>query len=682
MIFRRLILSALFLLPIRAADTLPALRPPAVPLITHDPYFSVWSMSDRLNESPTRHWTGTDQPIAGVIRVDGRPYRFMGGQWRWADPIPPLVQTSREVTPTHTRYSFEGHGIHLDLEFLTPALPDDLDLLSRPVTYLTWRIRSTDNRPHPVQLYFDAPAHLAVNQPSERVEAIAQQFGDLAVLRLGSIAQPVLAKSGDDLRIDWGYLYLTAPSQQGLRLIRTSVRDRLEFLTSGHVRDNASPRALTDRNVPVLAATFDLGSVSAGPVSRHILLAYDDLYSVEYFGRKLRPYWRRGNQTPETLLKEAVQNYASLEATSNSFDRALTEKLLAAGGPKYAVLSILSYRQTLAAHKLVVDADGTLLYFSKENFSNGCIGTVDVTYPSSPFFLALQPKLLEAQLRFIFDYAQMPRWPWPYPPHDIGQYPLANGQVYGGAEETETRQMPVEEAGNMILMTAALARAQHNADFAKRYWPLLTKWAAYLKAKGLDPENQLNTDDFAGHMAHNTNLSLKAILAIGAYAQLAKSLGQPDAATYDTVARRMAADWVKMATDGDHYRLAFDQPGTWSQKYNLVWDRLLGLNLFPAEVARTEIAFYKQKENKYGLPLDNRQEYTKLDWTIWTATMASNRSDFEALVAPVFAFLNESPSRVPETDWYETVSGEQRNFQARSVVGGVYIKLLADQWSR
>jgi hypothetical protein len=422
--------------------------------------------------------------------------------------------------------------------------------------------------------------------------------------------------------------------------------------------------------------------VSASPVSRYILLAYDDLYSVEYFGRKLRPYWRRGSQTTEGLLQEAVHSYSMLEEKSRAFDQSLTERLIASGGPKYAAVSILSYRQTLAAHKLVVDADGTLLYFSKENFSNGCIGTVDVTYPSSPFFLALQPKLLEAQLRFIFDYAQMPRWPWPYPPHDIGQYPLANGQVYGGAEETETRQMPVEEGGNMILMTAALARAQHNADFAKRYWPLLSKWAAYLKDKGLDPENQLNTDDFAGHMAHNTNLSLKAILAIGAYAQLAKSLGQPEAAPYDTLARRMAADWMKMAVDGDHYRLAFDQPGTWSQKYNLVWDKLLGLNLFPAEVARKEIAFYQQKQNKYGLPLDNRQDYTKLDWTLWTATLASSRSDFEALVAPVFAFLNESPSRVPETDWYETVSGKQRNFQARSVVGGVYIKLLADQWSK
>ena len=133
-----------------------------------------------------------------------------------------------------------------------------------------------------------------------------------------------------------------------------------------------------------------------------------------------------------------------------------------------------------------------------------------------------------------------------------------------------------------------------------------------------------------------------------------------------------------MAADGDHYRLAFDQPGTWSQKYNLIWDKLLDLNLFPADLASTEIAFYKKKQNAYGLPLDSRALYTKLDWLLWTATLANSQSDFDALFAPAFKFVNETPDRVPLTDFYDTDTGKHRSFQARSVVGGVYIKILAD----
>jgi hypothetical protein len=256
---------------------------------------------------------------------------------------------------------------------------------------------------------------------------------------------------------------------------------------------------------------------------------------------------------------------------------------------------------------------------------------------------------------------------------------LANGQTYGGGEKTEENQMPIEESGNMLLMTAALAKAEGNAQLAEKYWSLLTKWAEYLRDKGLDPENQLSTDDFAGHLAHNTNLSLKAILALGSYAMLCEMTNRKrDAANYRQIAKGMVEGWIKMANNGDHYRLAFDKPGTWSQKYNLVWDKLLGLNLFPPQIARREIAFYKTKQNRFGLPLDNRETYTKLDWIVWTATLADTPEDFRFFVAPIYRFVNETPDRVPLTDWYWTLDGKQRGFQARSVVGGVYIKMLGD----
>ena len=141
----------------------------------------------------------------------------------------------------------------------------------------------------------------------------------------------------------------------------------------------------------------------------------------------------------------------------------------------------------------------------------------------------------------------------------------------------------------------------------------------------------------------------------------------------------MAEKWLSMARDGDHYKLAFDKPGTWSQKYNLVWDQLLSFRLFPENVWKTEMSFYLRNLNEYGLPLDNRADYTKLDWEIWTATLSDDPKQFKSLIDPIGKWIHETSSRVPLTDWYDTKNSKQMGFQARSVVGGVFIKLLADK---
>jgi hypothetical protein len=345
------------------------------------------------------------------------------------------------------------------------------------------------------------------------------------------------------------------------------------------------------------------------------------------------------------------------------------------GGEKYAHLAALAYRQSLAAHKLVTAPDGqTPYYFPKENFSCGCISTVDVIYPAAPILLLLNPHLVEASLAPVMDYVKSGKWPFPYAPHDLGTYPLANGR-----DPNKIETMPVEESGNMLILFAAIAKAEGNTAFAEKYAPILQQWADYLVDKGLDPENQLCTDDFAGHLAHNTNLSIKAIIGLGSYAQILEMQGKKDPASrYRAKAQEFAARWVGMASDGDHYRLAFDKPGTWSQKYNLVWDKILRLNLFPAEVAQKEIAFYENQLNRYGLPLDNRKTYTKVDWELWTATLAESPADWEKLISPIYDWINQSPTRVPLTDWYWTRDGTQVGFQARSVVGGIFIKMLSD----
>jgi len=664
------------------------LRAPSTPIVVHDPYFSIWSSADRLTDSSTQHWTGYQQSLNGIVRVDGKNYRYLGD----ADgKIPPLNEVHRQITATRTIVTLQSPEIELRIEFLTPAFPDDIKVMARPVTYMTWDVNSRDGKTHDVSLYLDADGAIATNSSNEPVVWSRAEIDGLHLLRVGTSKQSMLEQSGDNMRINWGYFYIAVPKGEGQAVVAAgNGTDRSNFASTGSISgqdDLAQPRMPQSHYPapPALNVVLPLGAVGTAPVSRHVLLAYDDIYSVEYMHQKLLPYWRTQFADFTALLKGAEQDYPRLRKRSEQFDADLQSDLAHVGGSEYEAIATLAFRQSIAAHKLVEDANGIPFLMPKENFSGGSISTVDVIYPSSPIFLLLNPKLVEAEMEPVMRYAQTEHWKFPFAPHDLGDYPLANGQLYGGGEISEEDQMPVEESGDMILMVAAVTRAEHNTEFAARYWPLLTKWAEYLLAKGFDPGNQLSTDDFAGHLAHNTNLSIKAIEALAAYAQLAEKLGDHKSSQqYGSAARAMAAKWGPMAAEGDHYRLAFDKLNTWSQKYNLVWDNILDLHLFPSGIADLEVAFYKSHMNAFGLPLDSRAKYTKLDWTVWSATLARNPEDFKAIIHPVYQFLNQTPNRVPMTDWYDTITAREVAFQARSVVGGVYIKMLADPqvWSK
>ncbi len=673
-----------------ASAELAPFRPPSVPLVTHDPYFSVWSNSNKLYSDSTRHWTGRENSLNAMARVDGQTFRLMGTQPEESASLP---QKSVTVTPTRTIYTFQNEKVQVQLVFMTPAIPSDLEVLARPVTYVSFLVRSLDGKSHDVQFYADAAANLTVNEANQQqVSWERASKGDITALKIGSVDQPVLAKKGDDLRIDWGYLYLAAPNQSGLQSVLAQREDaQMAWGRSGNLptRDVAATPTMADR-APVAALSFNVGSVGAKPVSRTMMVAYDDEYSLNWMGKQLRPYWRRNGMDALGLLDVAAKDYASLNTRCIAFDNELMADLRTVGGEKYERLVVLAHRQALAAQKIVADANGAPLSVSKENNSNGSAGTVDLMYPASPQMLLLSPTLLKATMEPTMLYSSSSRWPFDFAPHDLGTYPKATGMTYGGGENIPANgdvsgKMPVEESGNMLILMGALSQVEGNTKYADRYWPTLTKWANFLMSKGYDLDNQLSTDDFAGHMAHSVNLSGKSIEAIGAYAMMAKMRGDNAEATrVRKIAQGMSQQWQDAAKDGDHYKLAFDKSGTWSQKYNIVWDKILGIDLFPASVDEAEVAYYKTKLNRYGVPLDSRATYTKLDWTLWSAALTDNKADVEAFAGPIYDFLNESPSRVPMTDWYNTIEGTQRGFKARSAIGGVFMPMLNNKaiWNK
>ena len=632
------------------------LRAPAYPLITVDPYFSVWSPSNKLNESNTVHWTNSPNTISGVATVDGKKYRVIGNT---AADIPAMKQISSNCTAFSTIYTFEEGGARLTLTFSTPLLITDLALISRPVSYLEIKNESADGKRHDVKFELSVSEEICINLLKE--EAVEYELIDLGTLKsakIGSKAQKILCQSGDDVRINWGYFYLTTSGKAW----------------TAEQKDEADGSVISS-----VGATVEVKD------STLITFAYDDVSSIEYFGKHLNAYWKKDGSTILDQIKIAHKDYKTVMNRCNVFARDMFCDAVRAGGEKYAEILELAYRQVIAAHKLVLDTEGNPLFISKECFSNGCAATVDVTYPSTPLFLIYNPDLVKAMLRPIYKYARSEEWTFDFAPHDVGQYPLLNGQVYG--ENALHMQMPVEECGNMIIMEAAIALATKSTSFADEHFELLETWVKYLIENGKDPENQLCTDDFAGHLAHNCNLSLKAIMGIASLGILyGLKKNKREERKYLSLARAMADDWAKRASNGDgSYRLAFDKPDTFSMKYNIVWDKLFGTDIMSKTVIESEFASYRSKMHPYGLPLDSRMPYTKSDWLVWTATLTDNRDAFIDFVEPLWTFYNYSPSRVPMTDWYYTITGEHRasrssgfrtSFRNRTVQGGLFIKLM------
>ena len=647
------------------------LRAPAVPLITIDPYFSVWSAADELNRSTTVHWTGSPVVMLGIVTVDGKDYRFMGR----GDDLPAIEQTMLDITALNTKYRFENESILLDVNFYTSLFTDDLYRLSRPVSYFDAVYSSRDGKEHDVKIILKVSEEICLDKKAQHAVTteIIDIGGGLHAVKMGSAEQRILCESGDDKRIEWGYFYLCGPAESKSGIERFK------------------PEYFDDEKDPEMTFAVTEFSLKEGETST-ALFAYDDIFCLEYFHRKIKAYWKKDGKTIEEAILEAYNErnefFGKCMKCQERLRRETEENRISCGGyesssEKYEDLLTLAYRQIIAAHKLAVDENGEVIYISKECFSNGCAATVDVTYPSSPFFLLRNTELLKGMLRPIFRFARSDEWIFDFAPHDVGTYPLVNGQVYGYGENDSVEkrlncQMPVEECGNMLILTANIAMTDGNADFCETESDILSQWVKYLEKCGTDPENQLCTDDFAGHLAHNCNLALKAIMGIAGYAKILEIQGKTDdAVKYMSEARAMAQSWTERAANDDgSFRLAFDRPGTFSMKYNYVWDKLWHTKLFPPCVFNSEFASNKKHVHPYGMPLDSRKNYTKSDWLVWTAELAPTYGEFIEFITPLWRAYNVSMSRVPMTDWFDTDTANIISFQNRTVQGGLFIKLL------
>ena len=637
------------------------MRLPAYPLVTVDPFFSIWSRSDTLNAADTTLWTGHRKRIVGKVSVDGREYTFLG---KGDDPLPQLACT---VDFTETTCVFGNVEIELTARFRGAHVLDKPELLFAPVSYIDIEVRSADGGAHAVEVTIEVFDEIAKkNALAPCVFRIGKTDCAEFVTVRKKCARP-LAYSGDHVVADWGE-YFIAGDVCGYR----------KRVYGSLIYSKSEGRA-----------------VSGKPFRAYFLLGADDGYSLEYFGKKLKGAWTKYYKDINELVTRFIGERAAIYAQTEAFSSRLDEDSRRLP-PAYAKILRAALRQVVAAHKAAFDDKGGLLYFSKECHSNGCMNTVDVSYPSTPLFLMYAPELVLGMLRGIFAFASSTVWLYGFAPHDIGRYPIGNGQVYGfkrraafnrdnslkiyaltGDVYDYSSQMPIEECGNMLIMSYAYIHFGGKAENIAPHIGLLKKWADYLVGKGVILENQLCTDDFAGHSEKNVNLAIKSIIGIACFASIAEECGISADFDYAACAHEYAEELTRLALRNDG-ALAFslDKKDTWSQKYNLVWDRIFGFGLFDEKIYAAESAVYVAKLNKYGLPLDYRADFCKTDWMMYSSIFGGEKS-VGLFAEALCAYLEDTPDRNPFSDYIDSVKCRDKGMNHRSVQGGLWLPALA-----
>ncbi|KAG6821602.1 hypothetical protein H0H93_000111 [Arthromyces matolae] len=454
---------------------------------------------------------------------------------------------------------------------------------------------------------------------------------------------------------------------------------RAQFINNGHLSNTQDTnfRAVQD-NWPVFGLAHDLGSVS-GATTVVYTVGHVREPAIEYVvsgGTQDRSlyFWSEYPCVPG-LISAFLSDYTAALSRAQTLDTKVNSDASKIS-TDYAGVVALSIRQAIGATEITIskNSDGTwntsdIIVFLKEISSDGNVNTVDVIFPAWPVLLYFNPALGKYLLEGLFRYQASGLYPNKWSVHDLGSsYPKALGHNSGDDEA-----MPVEESGNMLIMALSYAQKTGDNSHLQKYTSLLNQWTQFLITDSLIPANQLSTDDFAGHLANQTNLAIKGIVGIKAMSEIYQILGNfAQSSNYSSIAASYVATWQTLAASstGNHLTLDYGDSNSWGLTYNLFADKLLKLNLFPTSIYTMQSAWYKTVPQSYGVPLDTRHTYSKTDWQIWTAAIATDTTTRDLFISSVKKYASDGLTSQPFGDWYETTNGQAEGFRARPVVGG------------
>jgi len=673
---------------VEAASTFKPARPPAIPLAVKSPYLNTILEAGSTNGGTlagkwAQHWSESTTAIAGYIRVDNTTYEFAGRPNDGVQGPGVVDQTAFEYTSTRSIFTQTAGPVQLKTTFLSPIYPTDLRRGSLVASYIEAEATSMDGKPHDVQLYMDISGEWASGDSSNMIDWSHGTAGTASYHKFQRSTQQEFTEHSD--RAEWGNWYFT--TTEGKRQTYQIGADhdvRTQFVNNGVLTGDIDTnfRAISDR-YPVFAYTHDLGSVGSTPTSRVFTVQLYQDRAIQFIGldpdvQQLASLWKTYFQTAEDGVSFFQGDYSTASTQADSLDQKIATDSKNAGGDDYATITTLAVRQAYGAMQLVGDFDNQLV-FLKEISSDGNVNTVDVSFPSSPVLAYLNPTWVKWLIDPLFQNQEGGHYPNKWAMHDLGSsYPNATGHPDGRDEA-----MPLEECGNMLIMTLLYAQKASDTAYLSKHYNLLKQWTQYLVDEALYPANQISTDDFAGALANQSNLAIKGMLGIGAMSQIANLTGNTDdAANYLNISQSYIKQWQTLAFNMDasppHSKLSYNEADSWGNLYNLYADKLLGLNLVPQSVYDTIDNFYPTVMNDYGLPLDTRSTQAKGDWEMWLAAFSSDKVK-SMLISKLATWINATSTARPFSDLYDTITGSYPAggpvFNARPVVGGMFALL-------
>ncbi|KAJ7129539.1 DUF1793-domain-containing protein [Mycena epipterygia] len=658
-------------------------NPASIPLAVRTPYLNAWlpqGAGAALNDVWPTFWTGSILGWAGFVKVDGTTYTFLGVPAVAGTTFSKAVQKSSKFTATQSIFVLSAGPVDITVTFLSPVEPNDLVKQSQPFSYMAVSAAATDGGSHSVQVYTDISAEWVSGDTSLTVNWNSTTSGTVLTHQVQLSSPTVFAEVNDHTQYGSAF-YSTANTVSSTYQTGADVTVRAQFINNGKLANTLDTgfRAISN-NWPVFGLSHDLGTVTAATAPVVFSVGHIRDPALEYIiaggGTQSRSlYFLSECPSATNLIQEFLGDFSCALTRAQAFDaqvQADATKISA----DYAAIVALSIRQAFAATELTLSKTSTgawnmtdIILFMKEISSDGNVNTVDVIFPAWPIFLYTNPALGKYLLEGLFRYQASGQYPNKWSVHDLGSnYPKALGHNDGSDEA-----MPVEESGNMIIMALSYAQKSGDLSHLQRYTALLDQWTQFLITDSLIPANQISTDDFAGPLANQTNLAIKGIVGIGAMAQIETLLGNTaKAANYSSIATSYVTQWQKLSasTTGAHLTLSYGDSNSWGLSYNLYSDKLLKLNLFPASVYAEQTAWYQTHANAFGVPLDTRHTYTKTDWEIYTAGIATTTAVRDIFIGAVKSWVSDGQFNGPFGDLYDTVSGAWVGFSARPVVGG------------